>query len=134
MFVQIPCTFPEDDLVTRRIQGLAIACLGVFIALFFVVYVDYLKSIFKNLNIEWDVKTITAGDYSVELDISEGMWNKFLNEVYKPNLASTKLVQFRNYIKKQLEDNFSRLPDLGFEDEPVERVNISMITFAFDNS
>lgn len=86
------------------------------------------------MNIEWDVKTITAGDYSVELDISEGMWNKFLTEIYKPNLAATKLVQFRNYIKQQLEDNFSRVPDLGFEDEPVERINISMITFAFDNS
>lgn len=115
-------------------QGLVIACLGVFIALFFVVYVDYLKSIFKNLNIEWDVKTITAGDYSVELDISEAMWHNFLNTVYDQKLASTKLVQFRNYLQKKLEDNFSQLPDLGFEDEPVERVRISMITFAFDNA
>lgn len=105
-----------------------------FICLFFVVYVDYLKSIFKNLYIEWDVKTITAGDYSVELDITEKMWHNFLNTVYKPELAAPKLVQFRNYLQQQLEDNFSKLPDLGFEDEPVSRIKISMMTFAFDNS
>lgn len=78
--------------MTRRVEGLTIASLGVFICLFFVVYVDYLKSVFKNLNIEWDVKTITAGDYSVELDLSVKMWHNFLNEVYKPELAQTKLV------------------------------------------
>ena len=54
-------------------------------------YVDYLKSIFKNLNIEWDVKTITAGDYSVELDITEKMWNNFLNNIYRPEHANSKL-------------------------------------------
>ena len=134
IFIQIPCTFTAEDLNTRQVEGLAIACLGVFICLFFVVYLDYLKSIFKNLYIEWDVKTITAGDYSVELDISEKMWHNFLNEVYKPELAATKMVQFRNYLQSKLEDNFSRLPDLGFEDEPVDRIKISMMTFAFDNA
>lgn len=86
------------------------------------------------MNIEWDVKTITAGDYSVELDISETMWNNFLNDVYNPNIAASKMAQFRKYLTDKLEDNFSRLPDLGFEDEPVTRVNISMVTFAFDNA
>lgn len=134
VFIQLPCKFENDELNTRQVEGLAIACLGVFICLFFVVYLDYLKSIFKNLNIEWDVKTITAGDYSVELDISEKMWNNFLNEVYKPELAATKMVQFRNFLQSKLEDNISALPDLGYEDEPVQRVNISMLSFAFDNA
>lgn len=90
-FVQIPCTFHLEELAERRVEGLLIACMGVFIAMFFVVYVDYLKSIFKNLNIEWDVKTITAGDYSVELDITQKMWHTFLNDIYKPELSATKL-------------------------------------------
>ena len=134
IFVQLPCKFGAEELNTRQVEGLAIACLGVFICLFFVVYLDYLKSIFKNLNIEWDVKTITAGDYSVEVDISEKMWNNFLNEIYKPELAATKMVQFRNFLQSKLEDNISALPDLGYEDEPVQRINISMMSFAFDNA
>jgi hypothetical protein len=28
----------------------------------------------------------------------------------------------------------SEMPDLGYEDEPVEKVNIALVIFAFDNS
>jgi hypothetical protein len=108
--------------------------MGVFMALFFVVFIDYLRSIFKNQYIEWDVKTITAGDYSVELDISEKMWKVFLSQIYKKELGKTKLAQFRNYVLKELEDRLTDLPDLGYEEETPERINISMLTFAFDNS
>ena len=59
-------------------QGLYIGCISVFISLFFVVFIDYLNSVFKNAFIEWDVKTITAGDYSCELDIPKAMWDTFL--------------------------------------------------------
>ena len=48
--------------------------MGVFISLFFVAYIDVLKSVFKSTAIEWDVKTITAGDYSVEIPISDNQW------------------------------------------------------------
>ena len=66
--------------------------MGVFIALFFIIYIDYLRCIFKNQYIEWDVKTITAGDYSVELDITEKMWKTFLSQQYKSEIPKTKLV------------------------------------------
>ena len=33
------------------------------------VYIDYIKSVEVNHYIEFDVKTITAGDYSIEFDI-----------------------------------------------------------------
>ena len=133
-FVQIPCVVHEDAKIQRQVQGLFIGCMGVFMALFFVVFIDYLRSIFKNQYVEWDVKTITAGDYSVELDISQKMWDNFLKDLYKPELATTKLVQFRKYLEHTLENNLSALPDLGYEDEPVQRVNIAMLTFAFDNA
>lgn len=82
--------------------------MGVFISLFFVVYVDYLRSTFKNLNIEWDVKTITAGDYSVELDISDKMWHNFLNSPhFDASKVDSKLAQFRDYLQKTLEDNLT---------------------------
>jgi hypothetical protein len=74
MFVQVGCSFPVDQMNKRQLEGLYIGCMGVFIALFFVVFVDYISSVFKNSFVEWDVKTVTAGDYSCELDISEAMW------------------------------------------------------------
>lgn len=108
--------------------------MGVFIAIFFVVFIDYLSRIFKNQYIEWDVKTITAGDYSVELEITEKMWKNFLQSHYKKEKGKTKLHQFRNYLQRELEERLTEMPDLGYEDETPERIYISLITFAFDNS
>ena len=53
--------------------------MGVFISLFMIVYVDYIRSIQANNYVEWDVKTITAGDYTVEFDITESFYEKFVN-------------------------------------------------------
>ena len=108
--------------------------MGVYIALFFVVFIDYLRNVFKNQFIEWDVKTITAGDYSVELDIPEEMFENFKQEFGDNPEGKPTIVAFRDYVVKELEDRLTKLPDQGFEDPPPERINIAMITFAFDNS
>lgn len=46
----------------------------------------------------------------------------------------TKVEAFRDYLTHELEERFTRLPDLGYEDNPPDRIRISMITFAFDNA
>ena len=133
-FIQIPCIYSENEENTRQIQGLFIGCMGVFIALFFVVYVDYMRSVFKNLFVEWDVKTITAGDYTVELDIAESMWKEFIDTKYDRLSGQTKIEAFRDYIKNEMEERLTNLPDLGYEEEAPDRIRIAMITFAFDNA
>jgi len=42
----------------------------VFVALFVLNFVDYIKKVQANEYIEWDVKTITAADYTIEFDIT----------------------------------------------------------------
>mgnify|MGYP000011720241 CR=1 FL=1 len=59
--------------------GLSVGCIAVFIYLFVIVYVDYIKSIQTTKYVDWDVKTITAGDYTVEFDISPSLYQKFLD-------------------------------------------------------
>lgn len=108
--------------------------MSVFIALFFVVFIDYINSVFKNAFIEWDVKTITAGDYSCELDIPREMWDTFLKDKYDVMSGKTKIAAFRDFLKTELEERITRLPDLGYEDPAPERIEIAMVTFAFDNS
>lgn len=51
-----------------------VGCIGVFIYLFTIVYYDYIKTVQMNKYVEWDVKTITAGDYTVEFDISKEVY------------------------------------------------------------
>ena len=65
--------------------------MGVFMSLFFVAYIDYLRNVFKSTAVEWDVKTITAGDYSVEVQISKKMWQTFLTTVYNADVMKSRL-------------------------------------------
>ena len=56
--------------------------MAVFIALFVVIYLDYMKKIQENNYIEWDVKTITAGDYTIEFDIDPKFFEDWLVKKY----------------------------------------------------
>lgn len=43
------------------------------------IFTDFIKQVAKNNYIDWDVKTITAGDYSVEFDITPEFFQRFLD-------------------------------------------------------
>ena len=65
---------PPETISHRRKWGLSLGCFGVFIALFVINYIDYLKKEHEYRYIEWDLKTITASDYSVYFDIDENFF------------------------------------------------------------
>ena len=123
----------ETEVDSRKMKGLIIASLAVFMALFFNIFIDYVKSVEKNLYVEWDVKTITAGDYSVEVDIPAAMFNHFVNEKFDSTDDRSKATQFRDWFKKELEERLVHLPNLGYEDEGAP-MTISQICLAFDNA
>lgn len=72
-YIQAPCILPETagHMDQRQLFGLTTACTAVFIYLFTIVYFDYVKTLQKTKYVDFDVKTITAGDYTVEFDIDE---------------------------------------------------------------
>ena len=45
-------------------------------------YFDYIKSVQKTKFVDFDVKTITAGDYTVEFDIEEEIYDEFLDNYF----------------------------------------------------
>ena len=99
-----------------------------------VVYIDFIRQVAKNNFVEWDVKTITAGDYTCEFDIEEEFYNQFLTmQGGKKPQGMTMIVHFRNWITKEMEDKLSAMPSLGF-DTGVDRIKIANTTFAFDNA
>lgn len=107
LFVQIACTYTDAELSDRQVFGLYNACMGVFISLFMIVYVDYIRSVQANNYVEWDVKTITAGDYSIEFDITESFYKKFLESrgnVNNPKIDSE--VEFEWDDNKTHAENF----------------------------
>lgn len=80
LYMQTPCVIPSDKRVERKITGLFIACLGVFLYLFVHSKVEYVKSVQDNMFVEYDVKTISAADYTCEFGITPDMYETFVNK------------------------------------------------------
>jgi hypothetical protein len=76
-FLQAECTQDVGLLNEKRRKGLAVACIGVFMALFFLIMSRYLRKMAAILTIEWDMKTVTAADYTVELKIRPGIYKDY---------------------------------------------------------
>lgn len=77
LFIQSPCIIPSEELTIRKVYGLTIACLGVWIYLFVHVSIEYIKSIQQNAYVEYDVKTTSAADYTLEFKIYPEMYEYF---------------------------------------------------------
>lgn len=73
----MPCIIPADDMAMRKLYGLGISCIGVLIYLFTHITIEYIKSIQNNRYVEWDVKTCSAADYTVEFRIYPEMYEYF---------------------------------------------------------
>lgn len=135
-FMQAPCLVQSKFGSTRQIEGLVVGCIAVFIYLFTLIYFDYIRCVQQNLFIDWDVKTITAGDYTVEFDIPAKVYTKFLESYLQPSNPISEINQFKLYIKHEMETRLNAFPDLGYDGDAVanQQVKVAVVTCAFDNS
>jgi len=135
IFVQIPCIVPPEYVKHRQVMGLTVGCVVVFIYLFTLVFIDYVKSVQQNKFIEWDVKTITAGDYTVEFDIGSEVYQRFKDRYYDISNPITEIGQFKLFVTDELETILTAMPALGLDGPEGDSapVKIAILTFAFDN-
>lgn len=70
--------------------------------------------------IDWDVKTITAGDYTVEFDIDEALYKQFLEKFYDQANPISEINQFRLFVKDELERRLTKFPDLGLDGDDLD--------------
>lgn len=117
-------------------NALAIGCIGVFIYLFSVIFFDYMISVQKNKFIDFDVKTITAADYTVEFTISKNMYQYFEEHFLDKGNSMPEIMQLKLFIKDELESRLTDMPGLGYDGEEGDEqpIKIALVTFAFDNS
>lgn len=98
---------------------------------FTIVYFDYIRAIEKNKYLDFDVQTITAGDYTIEFDIKGSSYEHFKTVYLNKDSPMSELAQFRLYIQNELEDRISEFPDLGFDEQafadPDATVNQSVL-------
>jgi hypothetical protein len=55
-----------------------------------------------NNYIDWDVKTITAGDYSVEFNLDDKTYNYWKNKYYDESNPINENAQFKLYVQTEL--------------------------------
>ena len=67
----------EEEMVSRRELNLLIGCMATFLALFIINYVDFIQRKQENDYVYWDLKTLTSGDYTVEVDIGPDFFAKY---------------------------------------------------------
>lgn len=73
---------PRELYTGRLTFGLFAGCLLVFIFLYSVAYFDTLKYVQKSLYVDYDIKTITAADYSIEFDITPDQFEHWKNHYF----------------------------------------------------
>lgn len=114
----------------------------IFVALFITNYLDYLNKIQENNYIEWDLKTLTSGDYTVSVAIDEDFYAKYLKDVEREWLVKcskegTRFLSgvqgFQEWFRNEIETRLKRLLNLGFEEES-NKVKVAFVTVAFNNS
>jgi hypothetical protein len=95
------------------------------------------------VNLDWDIQTITPGDYTLQYEITDEAYQHFLDKVYgasgdEQNGVSIGL-SLKNYLKTEIEKLLTtKLIDLksggGNSNIKISEVKIADIVFAFDNA
>lgn len=85
-----------------------------FIAFFFILMIYYLQTTSRLDQLEYDVNTISAGDFTVELSINRNMYKEFIDNFYDPIGSKTKeesgdVYSQALYLKKFLTDEVERM-------------------------
>ena len=85
-----------------------------FVAFSFILLIYYLQKTSRLDQLEFDINTVSAGDFTVEINISTAMYNFFLDEHYNTVGVNTKEESGENYspalyLKKHLSEEISRM-------------------------
>ena len=82
VFVQYTCVQSQEDQSTKYQQMSFTVFINILIAFFFTITIRYLYQGGKITQLDWDMSTVTAGDYTVEFDITRDAYNDWKELVY----------------------------------------------------
>lgn len=112
LFVQYSCLQDNETLHTKYRQVSLISCLSIFVASLFIIVIYFVKKNSQMKQIDWDISTITPGDYTLQLEITTDAYNWFLKEVYEKNDFESQGVSrafaLKEYMKAELEALLTR--------------------------
>mmetsp|Transcript_8384 Transcript_8384/g.14010 ORF Transcript_8384/g.14010 Transcript_8384/m.14010 type:complete len:683 (+) Transcript_8384:250-2298(+) len=115
-FVQYTCEQEESEQF-RKYEDMAIVTASViFVGIVFILLIYYLQATSKLDQKKYDVQTITAGDFTVELDISPSMFKFFCDNYYDPEkeedgVADSRAMQLEKHLTREIEQMIERSMD-----------------------
>jgi hypothetical protein len=75
IYMQYKCSEGNSHLDKKREKGLVVSICACIAALIFLVVIFYMKKM-AILNFQmWDMRTLTASDFTVEMTVTEALWN-----------------------------------------------------------
>jgi hypothetical protein len=118
-----------------------IACLGVLLVLVYLTVLHYFKRASDLNQMQWDIQTITPGDYTAQFEISAKAYTYFMSYVYPRDQQRKSDISIgeslKTYLKKELEHVLTeKLNELKPTNENLKigEVKIADIVFAFNNA
>jgi len=77
IYLQYKCEQDVEELNTKRVEALLFVCLGIFISFTFLSVLYFLNKTALIDFKQWDVETVTAGDFTVVYQIPDEVWYNF---------------------------------------------------------
>lgn len=115
-FIQYKCLQdPSLQEAKYKIKCFAV-CMVAFVAYLFKRVIQFLESTSKLDMLAQDAATITAGDFTCEMDITPKMWRYYLDVIYEEQVVKTGLQEESGelyspalYLKKHLNQEIKRI-------------------------
>eukprot|EP00347_Sterkiella_histriomuscorum_P023421 403334704 len=132
-FVQYYCTQSHEELSVKREEGALVGAIAVFSCFFFIIMIFYLRQLTQIQKVRWDLDTLTAGDYTVDLNISRDQYQTFVNQHYAKYGNDPQGYALKKYLKFELEQKLTNAVEpQGFE--KIDQVRIADIQFSYRNA
>jgi hypothetical protein len=137
------CTQAKQNQFDKHNQAATISCLGVFAVLVYLTILYKFKRASDLNRMKWDIETITPGDYTAQMEITEKAFKFFEDNIYTRDKERKTDISIgeslKSYIKKELErilteKLFEMKSDPSNDNIKISEVKIADIVFAFSNA
>ena len=129
VFIQYNCVISDEELAEKREQALLASCVNIFAALTLLSVIAYRQGSNSIEKKEWDLQTVTASDYTLEISLSQLQVSQMRRDIYQNSFEyyESDGYQVKFWIKKLVEDRLYELSGKrGYQ--------IADINFAYYNS
>ena len=129
LFIQYNCKIEDSELAQKRHEALVASCVNIFCALVLLAVVGYRQGSINIEKREWDLQTVTASDYTLEVKLSETQIETMRKDIYYNSFEyyESDGLQVKLWLKKLLEEKLAELS--GHSDGRIADIN-----FAYHNS